>query len=146
MTGSKQGFFARLGLARRRTRSPALGARELAVMDLLWQRNRQSAQEILASMGSEEIGLSTVQSTLERLHRKGLVVREKRARAFIYAAAWSRQDIISSLLHDITREVAGGDINPVISGFVSFLGNDEQHTATTINRLLDEKIKGADNE
>lgn len=70
---------------------------------------------------SEDIGLSTVQSTLERLHRKKLLMRIKKARAYYYQPEVSRNEIVSSLLHDITTEIAGGDLAPVVSGFINYL-------------------------
>ncbi len=136
MKTGNRGLLSRLGLDRRRARSPELGARELAIMEHLWRRADLSAQQILADLEDCNIGLSTVQSTLERLHRKGLVAREKSARAFHYRALSSRQDIINALLQDITRDIAGGDRQPVISCFVSYLAEDDEQLASAVNDLL----------
>lgn len=122
MAGHSRGLAAMLGLQKRRQPTPNLGARELAVMEVLWGADREtSAQEVLGDMPAGDIGLSTVQSTLERLYRKQLVCRTKHSRAYLYRASYSRQELISHLLQDITREIAGGDMQPVISGFITYL-------------------------
>ena len=122
MEKSSRGLAAMLGLQKRRRRAPRLGARELALMEVLWNAARETtAQEVLEGMPAGDIGLSTVQSTLERLHRKQLVSRKKLSRAYLYRARFTRQELISHLLLDITREIAGGDMQPVISGFITYL-------------------------
>jgi predicted transcriptional regulator len=136
MKTGNRGLLSRLGLDRRRARSPELGVRELAIMECLWRRPDQSAQEILADLEDCNVGLSTVQSTLERLHRKDLVSREKSTRAFYYRALRSRQDIINALLQDITRDIAGGDRQAVISSFVSYLAEDDEQLALAFHDLL----------
>jgi predicted transcriptional regulator len=110
---------------RRRTRTPVLGERELAILDVLWRHGRLSAQQIGARLPGSAISLSTVQSTLERLHRKGLVARSKSSRAYHYRPQVTREQIISSLLHDITEQLAGGDMAPVVSGFIAYIGTDD---------------------
>jgi|GEM_PF-3343373 len=54
------------------------------------------------------------QHPLERLHRKGLVGRERQGRAYHYRAKLTRADIIRRTLHDLTRDVARGDLVPSI--------------------------------
>jgi predicted transcriptional regulator len=75
-------------------------------------------------MGDSDISVNTIQSTLERLVRKSLLTRQKQARAYLYSAAVSRATLISSLLRDIRRDVAGGEMVPMVSGFAEFLAED----------------------
>lgn len=116
-----------LTAGRRSSRTPVLGERELAVLNALWEARDQerdgalSAQQVLDRMPGDALALSTIQSTLERLCRKSLVDRRKLARAYRYRPLLDRQELISSLLHDISREIAGGDIAPMVSGFVDYL-------------------------
>ena len=55
--------------------APILGELELDVMESLWQLDQQTAQQVLDTLQSRGITLSTVQSTLERLVRKQLLKR-----------------------------------------------------------------------
>ena len=73
-----------LGFYRRHSRTPNLGEREMAIMEVLWHAGPQSAQSIQQTL-DDPISLSTVQSTLERLHRKQLLERQKNGRAYVRA-------------------------------------------------------------
>lgn len=104
---------------------PTLGSREIEVLKFLWREGEQTAQQTLSFFANEQISLSTIQSTLERLHRKNLLLRKKHGRSYTYQAAISQSDLISHLLQDITTQVSDGDIAPLISGFMSFVGEDQ---------------------
>ena len=105
-------------------RTPVLGEREVEVMKILWKGNALSAQEVLQASGDLHLSLSTIQSTLERLHRKELVSRQKTGRFYIYRAIVSRSTVISQLLGGIAEQFSEGDMAPMISGFMSFLGQE----------------------
>jgi predicted transcriptional regulator len=114
---------------RRRARTPSLGERELAVLDVLWQSAPRTAQEVMEQMPGPAVSLSTVQSTLERLHRKDVLLRHKQSRAFYYAPKLQRGELISSLIHDIADDIAGGDVASMVSGFMDFLGEERSQVA-----------------
>lgn len=101
-------------------KAPALGERELEVMKILWQARSLSAKQVLQHIPDRELSLSTMQSTLERLHRKQLLHREKAGRYYVYQAAVTRTQIISQLLGDITEQICDGDVAPLVSGFSEF--------------------------
>ncbi len=105
-------------------RLPDLGERELSVLEVLWQSGPLTSQGVLGGITASEISLSTVQSTLERLHRKSLLTRKKAGRSFVYAALLSKQDLISRLMHDIAASLTNGDTAPMVSGFLDYLGDD----------------------
>lgn len=112
---------------KRRTRTntlPSLGSREIDVLKLLWREGELTAQQALSCFANEQITLSTLQSTLERLHRKSLVNRQKTGRFYTYTAAISQSHMISHLLYDITDQISDGDMAPMISGFMSFVGDE----------------------
>lgn len=113
-----------LGVKRSGAGLPPLGQRELAVLEILWTHGPLSAQQVLALLPGAGIGLSTVQSTLERLSRKAILQREKAGRAYVYGALLSRSEIIGSLLRDIAQELAGNDREAMISGFMDYLGDE----------------------
>jgi predicted transcriptional regulator len=105
-------------------RLPELGARELDVLEILWHSGALTSRQVLERLTAAELSLSTVQSTLERLHRKGLLDRTKAGRSFVYTAAVTRENIISRLLHEIAENLADGDSAPMVSGFLEYLGDD----------------------
>jgi len=119
-----------LDLLRGSARTPVLGKRELSVLEALWQSSPQSAAQVHDKIVHHGIGLNTVQSTLERLCRKGLLVREKSGRSYLYAANVSREEIIASPLTDIAQNIAGGDMGAMISGFRAYVGDQRQRAGS----------------
>ena len=129
--------------------APALGERELEVMKILWQGEALSAKAVLQRTAERELSLSTMQSTLERLHRKGLLHREKAGRFFVYQAAVTRAQMISQLLGDITEQICDGDVAPLVSGFTHFCsenttGPNPNSTAMPVPAITRRGDGGAD--
>lgn len=124
---------------------PTLGTREIKVLKLLWRDGELTAQQALSFFANDQISLSTMQSTLERLHRKNLVNRSKTGRFYTYKAAISQQAMISNLLQDIAEQISDGDLAPMISGFMSFMGEEASaHNIKEVEQLLTKNHKGTD--
>ncbi len=120
----------------RNKQMPALGPRELDVLDQLWRHGDLSAQQLHERIAAD-LSLNTVQSTLERLHRKELVQRSKQGRAFFYSAGLTRSEVVSRVLNDLARDVGRGDLAPIISGFAEFLAADDANIEQQLLRILE---------
>jgi predicted transcriptional regulator len=68
-----------------------LGNLEICVMEILWARGESSVREVFEKI-ERPLAYTTVMTTLERLYKKGLLLREKSGRAFLYSPAFSRED------------------------------------------------------
>ncbi len=111
---------------------PVLGGLELAVLKRLWDLGDREdpgtdvdARRMHEGLAERSISLSTIQATLERLTRKGLVSRAKRSRAYFYRAAVSREQLLSRLFGELTRNLAEGELAPAISGFIDLVGESD---------------------
>jgi predicted transcriptional regulator len=118
------------------SRVPDLGERERDVLEVLWAHGEASAQQVLESLSGESISLSTVQSTLERLHRKQLISREKTGRAYRYVPLISRSQLIGGMLRDLAEDVAGGDLAPMLSGFLDYVAAEAPELEPGVSRAL----------
>ena len=103
---------------------PSLGARELDVIKCSWQYGEQSAQQMLIHFQQEDLSLSTLQSTLERLYRKGLLSRKKCGRQYFYTSVMSQSEMITRMLEDIASQISDGDMAPMLSGIMDFVGEE----------------------
>ncbi|CAA0115664.1 BlaI/MecI/CopY family transcriptional regulator [Zhongshania aliphaticivorans] len=128
-----------------RRKPPTLGARELEVMKILWRGAPLSAQAVLSEISHDDISLSTMQSTLERLNRKQLIAREKSGRFYLYHAVVSQSGIISQLLGEISEQIGDGKMAPMISGFMSFIDQEAPESFATEMRDAIQKVP-ADND
>jgi predicted transcriptional regulator len=82
-----------------------LGPLEQRVLDALWSRHVDSRVKDLQP-SFPEIAYTTLMTTLDRLHRKGVVERVLDGRAFAYRARVTRAEAVLSFLVD---EVGGLD-------------------------------------
>lgn len=74
-----------------------LGPLETRLLELLW------AQGSPATVGNirralPELAYTTIMTTLDRLYRKGLLLRDKDGRAFAYSPRYTRAELVSELI------------------------------------------------
>ena len=123
-----------------------LGRREIQTLDLFWRQEDLSltAQNIRDLLESEQnssiklISINTIQSTIERLWRKGLLTRSKIGKAYIYCSRYSKQEVISSLLSEICDEMGKGDELVMLSGIMTYLNNWNSDLGSRVLALFNE--------
>jgi predicted transcriptional regulator len=90
--------------------APPLGELEIAVLEHVWRVGDLTAKEAHEALGrSRGISLNTVQSTLDRLHRKQILTRKKEARAYRYAPRVAREALLAELIGDLVGRLGGGE-------------------------------------
>jgi predicted transcriptional regulator len=98
---------------------PVLGDLEIAVLEDLWSQGGSDAKAVHGRIGAARaITLNTVQSTLERLHRKRVLNREKVSHAFRYTPAVDRSTLVGQLIEGVANRVAGGEPDVLLAAFV----------------------------
>ncbi len=86
----------------RRDELPPLGDLEVQVLEHVWTSGSTTAKVAYGQLGTARgISLNTVQSTLERLYRKGLLERVKSGHAYHYSAAVAREQLIADLINGV---------------------------------------------
>jgi predicted transcriptional regulator len=98
-----QSFLARLFTNEKTGRQHALGELECTVLEHIWSLREATVHDVLARM-QRPLAYTTIMTTLDRLYRKGLLVRLKKGRAFVYSAACSKEDV----QREIARELVHG--------------------------------------
>ena len=109
-----------------------VGELEAAVMQHLWRAGaartvRQVHDELQHPRDPDrELAYTTVMTVMERLYRKGLLVREPHGKAYLYAAAASQADYTAQVMAD-----ALGDTADRTAALVNFAGqlSDEERQA-----------------
>lgn len=111
---------------------PVLGDLETAVLEHLWTHGTAEAKDVHRVIGEpRDITLSTIQSTLERLHRKGLLMRERVSHAYRYAPKLTRAEFRARAMADAAGDLKGAEAAGVMAAFVDLV-------AKTDGRRLDE--------
>jgi predicted transcriptional regulator len=87
--------------------SPDLGNLEIRVMEILWTRGESSVRDVFEKI-DRPLAYTTVMTTLERLFKKGLLLRDKSGRAFLYSPAFSREEWERRRAGDLVAAFLGG--------------------------------------
>ena len=103
-----------------------LGELETAVMELLWREAELTVNQVEERLQRRrQIAHTTVLTTLDRMHRKGYLTREKKGKAFVYAPHYTREEFERGLAQEVLGALLGGLGEPVLSTFVELVGEDE---------------------
>jgi len=104
-----------------------LGELETAVMELLWQKPGQTVnevEELMQQRGGR--AHTTVLTTLDRLHGKGYLTREKRGKAFVYSPRYTREEFERGVAQEVLGALLGKLTEPALSAFVDLVGDDAE--------------------
>lgn len=116
------------------------GALELRVLDALWARGAASTvRDLEAGVGG--VAYTTLMTTLDRLHRKGVLVREKAGRAFSYRPKLSRDALLSSVAGDALAAILGPrgvELRPVVSFLVDAVRREDRDALDALDALIRE--------
>jgi len=116
---------------------PQLGELELLLMEALWANPSQSAKDLHTGIKEDSrSSLSTVQSTLERLHRKSLLSRNKKGHAYLYAPKLARSELLGRLIGGVIRKLHTGNLDPILSSFVDSADRIDDQTLDRLDELI----------
>ena len=119
----------------------AFGPLELRVLQALWRHGREATVRDLHG-DFPSIAYTTLMTTLDRLHRKGVLDRRKEGRAFAYWPKSSRDALQSELAHatlsDLLRSDEGS-LRPIISMFVDAVSAKDAALLDELEALVREK-------
>lgn len=104
-----------------------LGPLEWRVLETLWARDDTASVRDLQP-AFPEMAYTTLMTTLDRLHRKGVLTRTKHGRAFFYQAALTRPEFESRRAAEALQLALDGDgatLGPLLSFFVRAVGDRE---------------------
>jgi predicted transcriptional regulator len=62
-------------------------------MDELWRRPEGACVRDVQAAFAHTLAYTTLMTTLDRLHRKGVLDRRKAGRAYVYTPRWSREEL-----------------------------------------------------
>ena len=117
------------------------GALELRVLEALWRRGREATVRDLIDE-FPAAAYTTLMTTLDRLHRKGVLTRRKDGRAFAYAPVSTRQELESRLVTRALQPLLLGDTaEPILSCLVEAVSRQDERLLDELERLVKAKRK-----
>ena len=119
----------------------ALGTLERQIMEMAWSRPELSVRDAYDGMGGQ-IAYTTVMTTCDRLFKKHLLTRRKTGRAFVYAAALTRDALDSAVASELVEGFLQGDSGgslPLLSSLVDAVSLRDRALLQELERLIAEK-------
>ena len=115
------------------------GTLELRVLDALWRRpNGASVRELQGEF--PKAAYTTLMTTMDRLHRKGVLDREKTGRAFVYRPRHSREELETAAAARAMSALLGhGHAQPILSWLVDTVSQHDAGLLDELERLVQAK-------
>lgn len=90
---------------------------ELAIMNVLWDKGRQSIRQItdVVYPGGGNVQYATIQKQLERLEAKSFVHRDRSLYVHVFSPAVDRHELIGRRLQAVADKLCGGSLAPILS-------------------------------
>jgi predicted transcriptional regulator len=107
-------------------------------MDRLWNRAGVSTvRDIFDGLAADRvIAYTTVLSTMDNLHRKGWLARERVGKAYHYRATLTREEHSARLMREAFE--SGGDSDLVLTFFLNQMeDNESAQVQAALRRIID---------
>ena len=115
---------------------------EAVVMQVLWQRQPMSAEEIHGAVAARSGWAEpTVKTLLNRLLNKGAIAAEKEGRRYFYSPRITREQWVEQQSAGLLERVFGGRVAPLVAHF-SERGKLSAEDIAELKRL----VQGLDDE
>lgn len=135
------------GMNRRKSGAEVLarsfGPLEVQVLETIWRQRRPATVRDLHASFSQ-LAYTTLMTTLDRLHSKGVLRRTKRGRAYAYEPCFARAEMELRLAARSVEELLGAAqgrsaVAPILSCFVDAVSDRDRLLLDDLERLLHEK-------
>jgi predicted transcriptional regulator len=119
-----------------------LGRLEVRVLEELWRRKEGATVRDVHVSFAGALAYTTLMTTLDRLHRKGVLDRHKAGRAYVYRPRLSREELERDMASDLIGGLLDGSaqaVPPVLSCIVDAVGERDRLLLDELDRLVREK-------
>ncbi len=121
------------------SRTAHLGPLEEQLLQALWERGNATVREILNDC-NPDLAYTTVMTTLDRLHKKGLLARVPEGRAYRYWPQQTAEDFQRAAAQNAIRELLqAGAATASLSHLVEAVSDHDKQLLDELLRLVERK-------
>jgi len=132
----------RLKRARRSGPNAFLGPLETVVMDRLWKRRRATVRDVVDDLSkTRSLAYTTVMTIMTRLHAKGLLVRDREGKTFVYRPAFTRDEHRARLSRDLVRGLVDEFGDVALAQFTAELDSVDASHRAALRRIAGKEAK-----
>ena len=111
---------------------------EAVVMEVLWQRHPQGADEVVATLSARsDWAEPTIKTLLNRLLNKGAIRAERDGRRYLYSPVLTREAWVAQQSEGLLERLFGGRVAPLVAHF-SERGKLSEADIAELKRLIGE--------
>ncbi len=107
-------------------------------MTIVWDEHPLSVREVCARMKRSKLAYTTVMTTLDRLHKKGLLARTKQSNAFFYEPAIDRAEYQRRVVETALAPMFEQGAAPVLAAFIDVAAEVDEANLARLERLIAE--------
>lgn len=124
-----------------------LGPLEVRLLRLLWQRGSGTVRE-LRNAGQFQAAYTTLMTTLDRLHKKGLLNRVAEGRAFRYAPLQTEHEFNGAIVRNAIQQMLGSadPSNAPFSFLVEAVSEHDRGLLDELEREIERKRRKLEGE
>jgi len=120
-----------------------LTPRELAIMNVVWERNGATVREVHTALSAERpVAYTTVMTLMRILETKGYLARREEERAFVYTPTRKRQHVMRAMVRDFVERVFDGAAQSLRVHLVRHEALSDEERAE-LRRLIDDVPEGS---
>jgi predicted transcriptional regulator len=116
----------------------ALGELEDRLMSILWDEHPLSVRDVCTRVRRSKLAYTTVMTTLDRLHKKGLLARTKQGNAFLYLPAIDRAEYQRRVVETALAPMFEQGAAPVLAAFVDIAADVDEDNLARLEQLIAE--------
>lgn len=121
-----------------------LGTLEQSVMDVVWQHAPATARDVCERLhGARERAYTTIMTTMDRLHRKGLLRRAKDGLAWRYEPVLSKVEFEQTLADRLAASLLAAHGGRALAAFVDATAEADEALLEQLAALIEARRKGA---
>ena len=115
-----------------------LGPLERQLLKLLWRRGSATVRELVAT-GEVAGAYTTLMTTLDRLHKKGVLDREPDGRAFRYSPRMSEAEFHATVATSAIRQLLGSESTAPISFLIDAVSDYDRELLDDLEKAIERK-------
>ena len=116
-----------------------LGYLEKLVLQYFWDTDEADAKRVHRELTDDSVRtLNTIQSTLDRLYKKKLLIRNKAGHAFIYRAAMAKNAFLAQLMREVAADYTDNE-DTLLAAFSSPSAEMTETQLQALASLIDQR-------
>jgi predicted transcriptional regulator len=115
-----------------------LGPLERQILGVLWRRGSATVRELVDD-GEVAGAYTTLMTTLDRLHKKGVLDREPEGRAFRYSPHQTETEFHASIARSAIRQLLGTESSAPVSYLVDAVSDYDRELLDELERAIERK-------